>query len=127
AARDDLLVRAVLVDARDDGVALLVADVAGCADGNIQLPVGAEGDELPAVVTVVRVVIGDNHGFGRIVEMRVDVVETEDAADLGNVEIAVVPGDAVRRFQSLGDDDAFLGLAVAVPVDNRPYLVTAAI
>jgi hypothetical protein len=53
AAREDLAPGAVGVHAQDRRIGVAgIADVAGRADRHVKLAVGAEGDELPAVVGV---------------------------------------------------------------------------
>ena len=67
---------------------------------------------------LVRQVRGDHDRFRRGVEPALDPLETKHAADLGNVEVAVVKGDAVRPVQVGADAKAVVGLAVPVRVQD---------
>jgi len=51
------------------------ADVARRADRHVEPAVGTEGDELPAVMAIARIPVGDDDGRRRPVEARLDIVE----------------------------------------------------
>ena len=72
-----------------------------------------------AVMPPVRQVVGNHDRLRRRVEAAVDVVETHDAVDLGDVEVAVVKRDAVRPVQARGDLVAPVRPAVTVVVHDR--------
>ena len=55
-------------------------------------------------MAIARQVIDDAHRFRRILQPALDVIEAQDAPDLGDVEGAGMEGDAVRRLQVPGDD-----------------------
>ena len=101
---------AIRVHAQDVGVALRIGftDVAGCADRHIQLAVRPEGDEFPAVVGLARQPVGDQCGWGRVVEPALDVVEAQDAADRRHVQAAVAVGHSHRHLQVAGHHDRCL-------------------
>ena len=104
AARDGLEAAAVGLHALDDAVALArLADVARRADRHVELAVGTEGDELPAVVRLAGKRSVTTTGAGGCGEAVVDAVEAQDLRDRGDVEIAVAPGDARRHLQAAGD------------------------
>ncbi len=102
-------------DGRIDGV-LGIADVARRAHRHVELAVRAEADELPAVVAVERVGVGDHHRLRRARQMVVDGVEAQHAGDLGHVERAVAPGDTVGRAQPRGQGEDLVGPPVLVLV-----------
>jgi hypothetical protein len=54
------------------------ADIAGCADIEIKLVVGAEGEELPAVRLVLGQIVVDNDRLGRIIEVVLDLLDLRD-------------------------------------------------
>jgi hypothetical protein len=112
AAGHDLHAAAVQIDAADLGVFVGVglADVARCAHGHVELSVGPDLDELPAVGDVARKLVVDRHGLGRIAELVLDAVVTGDGLRRRHIERALVELDAVREHQLLGDD---LDLALA--------------
>jgi len=68
------------------------------------------------VVPVLGIEVGHNHRIGRIVQPRLDVIEAEDAPDLGHEEIAPVKSHPVRGLQTLRDLPPLLGPAIAVRV-----------
>ena len=96
-----------------------IADVARRADRHVQQAVGAEPDELPSVMPVGRKLVGDDRGRARGLELRLDVVEAEDAVDLGDIQRAVAERDAVRHVEAADDGDDAIGLAVLVLVAQR--------
>ena len=57
-------------------------------------------------------------GCGGCVELGVDVVVAQDAVDLGDVERAVLEGDAVGDVEAAGDGVDRVDLAVAVAIDH---------
>src|SRR5438093_5507566 len=101
AAREDLDRTAVRLHARDRLVQRprRYADVARRAHRHVEPAVGTERDELPAVVAVTGVAVGDHDGRGRAVEPRLDLVEPQDPGDLRDVERAVADGDAVGAVE----------------------------
>src|SRR6059058_2637121 len=68
------------------------AYVARSSDLEIQLVVGADGQELPAVRLVLREIAENDRGLGRIVQIRFDVI---DLRKLGDVQGAVMKDDAI--------------------------------
>src|SRR5262245_15094647 len=84
------------------------ADIARCTDRDIEPTVGTERDELPPVMAVARVAVGDDDRRPWTVQPRLDVVEAEDPSDLGDVQRAIAERDAVRAGES-GPDLARLG------------------
>ncbi len=93
-----------------------LADVAGRAHRHVELAVGADLDELPAVRHVARELVVDLHRRGRIVELGLDVVVAGDLLRGRHVERALVELDPVREHQLLGDH---LDLTLAALVDER--------
>src|SRR4029434_6535859 len=76
---------------------------------DVELAVGSEGDELPAVVPVLGETVGHHHGLGRIVEVAFHVVEAQDAVDGRDVEGASVKGDADGQGQAGGEGENLRG------------------
>ena len=75
-----------------------LADVARRADRHVELAVGAEGDELPAVVAVGREGVADHHGLRRMRRDRGSMSsEAQDAVHRGDVERAVAKRHAARH------------------------------
>jgi hypothetical protein len=101
-------------------------DVARRADGDVQLAVGTEGDELPAVVAVGRKVVAGHFGLRRAGQIAGDVGEFQDAIHHGDVERPVPEGHAARLAQPAGQDVHGIGLAVAVAIDDRIDLALGA-
>ena len=97
--------------------------VARLADRNVELVVGPDGDELPAVRLVLRQVRVDHRRLGRVVENVLDVVDLGDLRQLGDVERAVVIGEPVRPIEPGGDR---LELGLAVLLDDGGDLVAEA-
>ena len=116
AARDHFGAAAVEIHAAD--LAVRVGGrhvVAGLADRNIELVVGADADELPAVGLVLRQIVVDHRRLRRTVEIVLDLVDLGDLREFGDVERAVLEGEAVGAMQARGDR---LDLALAVLVDD---------
>ena len=63
---------------------------------------------------VARELIGDHHRLRRTVEMRFDVVVPQDAADLGDVQRAVMERDAAGHPKVVADQ---LGHGIGVNLD----------
>ncbi len=80
-----------------------LADVAGRADREVELAVGAEGDEAAAVMGVVGQAVGEAHRVGGPVEAVVDAVVAPEGRQGGDPEAAVAVGDAGRQRQVRGD------------------------
>ena len=96
------------------------ADIARCADVDVELAVRADGDELPAVRLMIGQVVVDDDELRRIVEVVLDLFELRDLGTFGDVQCAVVEGEPVRPIQPRGDD---LHLAFAVPIGDGIDLV----
>lgn len=124
----DLQVAAVRVHAHDRSEAwiLLLADVAGGSHRDVEFVVRPEADELPAVVTLVRERGIDDHRFWWRPQPGFDVIKAQDAIDLRHVKGAFTKSHTVRRAQSAGDDEHFVGLLVVVAVDQSVDLPRAA-
>ena len=117
AVRHDLHAAAVEIDAAELCVGRRWhADVAGRADVEIQLVVGPDGQELPAMRFIARQIVIDDGRLGRIVELGLDIVDLRDLVELGDVERAVVQRYAVRPPQA---GEQRLDLVLAVLVDDR--------
>ena len=80
------------------------ADVAGCADLEIQLLVGTDREIFPAVRLILREIAEDDGRLRRVVELVFDVVDFRDLGQFGDVERAFVQDDAVRAIKPGGDD-----------------------
>ena len=79
---DDLHPAAVEVDAADLRVRRRRhADVARCADVEIELIVGPDGQEFPTVRRVVRQIAVDDRRLRRVVELAFDIVDLRDLVD----------------------------------------------
>ena len=101
AARDRLDRAAVDVHALDHAVAIVrQADVARRADRHVELAVGTEGDEAPAVVRLRGKAVADDHRRRRRGELVVDAVEAQHARQRADEERAVAVGDAGRQLQA---------------------------
>ena len=125
AAREGFERRTVRPHPVDRGVhGLGLADVARRAHRDVEQTVRSEGDELPAVVAVLRE-LADDDGLGRIREARLDPVVTEHAVHLRHVERAVAEGDAVRHVQAARDAHDLSGAAgrIAHGEDRAPLTV----
>src|SRR5215469_18389607 len=95
AAGDDLHPAAVEIDTPDLGVRRRWhAVVARRTDVEIELVVGPDGQELPAVRRVVRQIAIDHRRLRRVVELTFYVVDLRDLVDLSDIERAVVESDA---------------------------------
>src|SRR5205807_202161 len=74
--------------------------IAGRADVEIELLVGTDGEELPAVRLVFRQVVVDDDRLGRVVETVLDLLNLRYLGELGDVERAVGKGETVRPIES---------------------------
>jgi hypothetical protein len=120
AAREGFEAAAVGAQPDDLGVGVRrQTDVAGRPDVEVELAVGAEGEELPPVRLVLRQPVVDHDGLRRIVEPILDPLEFQDPAQLGDVEGAILEGDAVRAMEPLGDE---LDLAPVALVHDRVHV-----
>src|SRR5262249_1456791 len=116
---------AIEIDAADLTVGFRrLADVAGRPDVYIELLVRPEAHELPAMRLMVQEVAVDDGRASRIVELVLDVFELGDAGAFGDVERALVEGEAIRSVEARCDD---LHLALTVALDDRVHLVEQAI
>src|SRR5207344_1503449 len=101
-----------------------LADIAGRADVYVELIVGADPHELPAMRPVVREVVVDDDWRSRTVDGVLDPFELGDLGAFGDIERAIVERESVRTIETGGDD---LGLAPAAPLDDRIDLVAIAV
>jgi len=100
-SRHDLRAATVEIDATDLRVGgRWHADVAWRADIKIELIVGANGEELPAVCLVLRQIVVDNNRLGRVVEVILDLLNLRDLRELGDVESAVGERETVRPVEA---------------------------
>src|SRR5262245_60280078 len=76
------------------------ADIARCADVEIELVVGADGEEFPAVRLVHRQIVVDDNWLGRVIEVVLDLLNLRDLRELGDVEGAVGERETVRAIES---------------------------
>src|SRR5216684_4705630 len=107
---------AVEIDAPDLAVGLgRQADVTGRADIDVELVVWPHRDEFPAMRLVIGELVVDDDRLRRIVEIVLDLLELRDPGAFGDVERAVVEGEAVGPIQAGGKD---LELALAVLLDH---------
>src|SRR5262245_3235129 len=100
------------------------ADVTGRPDVDVELVVGSHRDEFPTVRLVVGELIVDNDGLRRIIEVVFDLFELRNFGAFGDVERALVEGEAVRPVQARGDD---LELAFSILLDDGVNLVEEAV
>jgi hypothetical protein len=106
AAGEYLPPRAVGVHAQHCRIGVAgIADVAGRADRHVKLAVGAEGDELPAVVDIARQAVGNHRRRRRSGEAIVNVIVAQDAVHRADIQRAMAPGQAAGHVQSGGDSD----------------------
>ena len=124
AAREDLEPGSIRSHSPDGVVGIAaIADVARRADGHIQHAVRAEADELPSVMPIGWKLVDDDRRRPRAFELRLDLVETEHAVDLGDIQRTVPEGDAVWHVRESADDgDDAIGFAVLVPVGKRVHI-----
>ena len=87
--------------------------VAGLADRHVELVVGADGDELPAMRLVLWQAVVDHGRLRRAVEIVLDLVDLRHLRQFGDVERAVLEGDAVRPVH-IGVERLDLAFAVLV-------------
>src|SRR5215471_1978152 len=76
------------------------ANIARCTDVEIDLVVGTDGEELPAVRLVLGQIVVDNDWLGRVIEVVLDLLNLRDLRELGDVEGAVGESEAVRPIES---------------------------
>ena len=102
ASRDQFQITAISVHAHQVGVTVFIraADVAGCAHWHVQLAIGAEGDEFPAVMRLCGQLVVDDYGLRRVVETLVDAIEPYDARHGRHIQAAVTPGHPHRQLQA---------------------------
>src|SRR5688500_6551062 len=121
AAREHFKAGAVRFHAHDCRVWIAaVAHVARRTDRYVEKSVGTEADELPSVMPVDRQLVGDNRRRTGVLQLRLDVVEADDAIDLRYIQRTVPERHAVRHVPQAADDgDDAIGLAVFVIVAQR--------
>ena len=118
----DLDARAVRTHPKDGAVvARRATHIARRADREVETAVWPEFQHLPAVMPVGRQPVGDDHGSGRIVQSRLDVVEAEDGADGRHVERPVAERNPTRHPQPRCDLAHALAAAVTVSVGHREH------
>ena len=103
-----------------------IEDIARRADRAVEQPVRSEGQILPAVHPIGRQLVGEHRWFrGSAAAGDFDEVEhavvPRDPAVLGDVERAILEGDAIRRGQAGGHRQDLVGLEVLVAVDHGVY------
>ena len=99
--------------------------VARLTDFEIKLVVRTDRQILPAVRFVLGQVGYDHSRLLRpLVQVGEHVVDLVDLIEFGNVERAILEGDAVRPIEALGDDFYF---AAAAFIDDRIHLVPHAV
>ena len=98
--------------------------VARLPDRNIELVVGADADELPAVRLVFRQVSVDHGRLRRFVENILDILDLRNLRQLGDVERAFVYRETVRSIETFRDG-LDLGLAVLLH-DGGDFVAEAA-
>ncbi|MCY1421925.1 hypothetical protein D9M71_375910 [compost metagenome] len=105
APRHQFQAATVGVHAVDGGVEVrvVVAEVARRAYRYVELAVGAEGDELPAVVGLSRKAGVDHLRLGWRVQPRLYVAQTQDSADCRDEKITILVGDSHWKLQVVGD------------------------
>lgn len=115
AARKYLAAAAVGVHAGDERVSVAIggAHVARRADRHVELAVGPERDEFPAVMVIGRQCVGHDRRRGWRGEAVVDVFDAQDARHSGDEQRAVPIGDAHRHVEAGGDHVAGDDPAVA--------------
>src|SRR5262249_26412963 len=76
------------------------ADIARCTDVEIELVVGTDGEEFPAVRLVLGQIVVDNDWLRRVIEVVLDLLNLRDLRELGDVEGAVGESEAVRPIEA---------------------------
>src|SRR5262249_37767185 len=103
---EQLLARAVRVVANDGRSApvLLAADVARGTHGDVEPAVGSERDRSRRVVAAAWQARNDDGAPGRLACGRI-ILKPQHPAHLGDVEIAVLPGQSMWEVEALDDRD----------------------
>src|SRR5215831_2591042 len=96
------------------------ADIARCPDVEIELVVGTDGEEFPAVRLVLGQIVVDNDWLGRVIEVVLYLLNLRDLCELGDVEGAVGESEAVRAIKARVKR---LDLAFGVLVSDRVDLI----
>jgi len=89
--------------------------VAGLSNINVQLVVGPDGDELPAMGFILGQIVVNDHRLRRVVEIVLDLLDLGDLGELGDIQRAILERDAVRPIEARSDD---LDRPLAVLVDE---------
>src|SRR6266436_9560602 len=76
------------------------AYIARCTDIEIELVVGTDGEEFPAVRLVLGQIVVDNHRLGRVIEIVLNLLNLRDLCELGDVEGAVGESEAIWAIES---------------------------
>ena len=122
--RYDFGIAAVEIDAAQLAVILVMQHiVARLTDFHIELVVGTDRQEFPAVRFVLRQIAVDDGGLGRGVELVVDVFNLRNLRQFGDVERAVF-GDAIGPIKAR-DQDMDLALAVLIRGDGIDLVLQA--
>src|SRR5258706_753531 len=91
------------IKSSDQTITFHVASMAGRGDRHVELAVGREADELPAVVHVGRQLVEDELRLMNGGKVFLHIVDAMDLPDLRDVERAVAEGDAIGHGQPVGD------------------------
>src|SRR6266404_9126906 len=99
--RDDFRAAAVEIDTTELRVGgRRHADITWCAYIEIELVVGTDGEEFPAVRFVLGQIVVDNDRLGRVIEVVLDLLNLRDLRELGDVESAVGERETVRPVEA---------------------------
>src|SRR5262245_31003842 len=100
-SRHDFRAAAVEIDTAELGMGgRRHADIARCADVEIELVVGTNGEEFPAVRLVLGQIVVDHDWLGRVIEVVLDLLNLRDLRELADVEGAVGERETVRPIES---------------------------
>lgn len=112
----DLKLCAIRVHPGDGSIRIaLVTDIAGSSNRQIELAIRPKRNKLPAMGRIFREIIFDNHIF-RVIKIFLNIVESEDAADLSNIEVPIFESNSIRHVQFLSQNFYHISLMIAIGV-----------
>src|SRR5687767_10153641 len=99
-AGDNLIPAAVRIHSGNESIAIRfrIADIAGDADGDVQLLVGSKGEVFPSMSRFFGEAVGDDNRRRRVGKMLLDLVESKDAIDGRDVERTIFIGNPDRHL-----------------------------
>src|ERR1041384_1461553 len=118
--RHDLILASIRGHTGDQGITIGIgfAVIAGSTDGHIKFLIGAERDELPSMVCLLRKVILNRHRRGRVSQSLLDLVESQDTIQGRDKQGAISIGNADRHPQAASNGEHLVSALITICIDD---------